>query len=378
MPTHPHRSTTARAIRACRYFVHAAIASAALATHTHAQPLATVADTLASRGFAGVIIATDSTGARTSISRGLAIRSPARAHRDTETWPVASVTKQVVAVLALMEVQRGTLTLNTMLGDALPAFRSTSARGVTIRQLLQHTSGLPNPDAGVPDDVVPAPYTRPVAHARAIDAANASCTGPRSDTTGTRFDYNNCDYLVLGAVLEARTGRSVATLIAERIARPLGLRSWRMAPPRRDPSPAVIGYRGTAPAPRVNLATFGAAGALLGTPDDLLRFDHALMAGRLLRAEWLRELWSGNPELGYAALGAWAFTAPLRGCAGEVRLVERRGDIGGVQVRNLMAPDRHQALVVFTNAGEFEFGEIWQGSGATFELASAAFCGASK
>jgi D-alanyl-D-alanine carboxypeptidase len=54
--------------------------------------------------------------------------------------------------------------------------------------------------------------------------------------------------------------------------------------------------------------------------------------------------------------------------------VERRGDIGGVQVRNILAPAKHRALVIFTNRGDFEFGEIWQGSGATFALASAAFC----
>lgn len=340
-----------------------------------AQPLAVVADTLTARGFAGVIVAMESAGTRTSLARGLASRTPARAHRTAQAWPLASVTKQVVAVLVMQEVERGTLTLDAPLGAVLPAYRGGDAARVTIRQLLQHTAGLPNSDADVPDDVVPAPYLRRTVHARAIDEANTVCGGARRDTTGTRFEYNNCDYIVLGAVLEARTGRTVASLVRDRIARPLGLASLRMASSGIERAPAIIGYRGAVPATRPNLATYGAAGALLGTPDDVLRFDHALMSGRLLRAESLQQLWAGNPTLGYVALGAWALPAQLKGCDGEVQLVERRGDIGGIQVRNLMAPQRRQALVVFTNVGDFDFGEIWQGSGATFELASAAFCG---
>ncbi|NBU29541.1 MAG: hypothetical protein EBS42_15420 [Caulobacteraceae bacterium] len=55
-------------------------------------------------------------------------------------------------------------------------------------------------------------------------------------------------------------------------------------------------------------------------------------------------------------------------------LIERRGDFAGVQVRNLMAPERGRALVALINEAEFDFGEIWQGRGPTFDLASAAFC----
>lgn len=75
------------------------------------------------------------------------------------------------------------------------------------------------------------------------------------------------------------------------------------------------------------------------------------------------------------ALGVWGFSAPLRGCgAGAVALVERRGEIGGIEVRNLIAPALGRALVVFADRSDLDFGELWQGKGLSYTLASAAFC----
>jgi hypothetical protein len=85
-------------------------------------------------------------------------------------------------------------------------------------------------------------------------------------------------------------------------------------------------------------------------------------------------MWRGEPKLGYAALGAWSFPSTLRGCAGPVRLVERRGAIGGVQVRNVIAPEKGRVLIVFTNDEGVDFGEVWQGKGLSHDLLSAALC----
>ena len=57
-----------------------------------------------------------------------------------------------------------------------------------------------------------------------------------------------------------------------------------------------------------------------------------------------------------------------------MKLVERRGNVGGHQVRNLMAPDAGISLIVFTNQAKLDFGELWQGRGLGHDLAAAAFC----
>ena len=126
------------------------------------------------------------------------------------------------------------------------------------------------------------------------------------------------------------------------------------------------------------MATFGAAGALTGTARDLVTLDLALVQGKLLNDASRAILWSGDPKLGYEALGVWSFEAQLRGCEAPVALIERRGDLGGIQVRNIIAPalglKQGRALAVFTNDDSIDFGEVWQGKGLAFDLLSAAFC----
>jgi D-alanyl-D-alanine carboxypeptidase len=85
-------------------------------------------------------------------------------------------------------------------------------------------------------------------------------------------------------------------------------------------------------------------------------------------------MWTGDPQLGAAALGQWRYDVPLRDCPAPVSIVERRGQIGGVQIRNYILPDSGKALVLFTRRGDFEFGEVWQGKGFAYEALSAVGC----
>jgi CubicO group peptidase (beta-lactamase class C family) len=280
-------------------------------------------------------------------------------------WIWGSVSKQVAAVLTMTEVERGRLSLDDTVARWLPQFMNAETGQATIRDLLQHTSGLANPDGDTPEGTLPPFYARSGRGVGGPGDALGPCAGPAVGARGT-FRYNNCDTIVLAAILKRSSGRTFAGLLASRIARPLKLRSVRLA---RGGERVNEGAD-----PRVNIAAYGAAGALVGSAEDLLRLDQALLGGRLLRQESLDALWRGEPRLGYVALGAWEFRAPLRGCPQPVRLVERRGSVAGVQSRNIIAPELGKALVAFTVKGDFDFGEIWRGSGPGYDLASAAFC----
>lgn len=333
-----------------------------------------VAEAARDAGFEGVLVVGDRNGPVISAVSGQA--RPGVKHTLDEVWPWASVTKQVTAALVLQEVERGRLSLDSTLSSVLPSFPGSSAGRVTIRQLLQHTSGLPNPEKGSQSPVwrAPAFYLREKAPKRQADDAEGYCAGPPAAEPGARFDYNNCDYIVLGAVLESLDGAAYADLVRTRIAEPLGLESLRTAPRKRPKRRDVVGHDGQTVSPPFNEATYGAAGALFGTAEDLLAFDRALLEGRVVGEAARAEMWKGDPALGYAALGAWAFPARLAGCTEPVALIERRGAVGGVQVRNIIAPERRRMLVAFVNDGAFDFGEIWQGKGWSWEFASAAFC----
>ena len=287
-------------------------------------------------------------------------------------WRWASVTKQIIAVLVLQEVGRGSIALDEPVAKYLPGFASPNAAKMTVRQLLRHQSGLPNPDETTPDaNGIPSYYLPVSSYDR--DPLKGYCAGPVKGEPGGNWAYNNCDYIVAGALLEAVTGKSWQMLVQERIARPLDLRSLQAFPSKSLTRGGTVGGKLE---PAIDVASYGASGALLGSARDLLAFDQALMTGKLLPQKELEQLWDGQADLGYIALGQWVFKASLKDCAKPVRLVERRGAIGGVQVRNFMAPDSQTAIAIFTDKSEadFAFGEIWQGSGFSHDVLNATLC----
>ncbi len=287
-----------------------------------------------------------------------------------QAWRWASVTKQVVAILVMQEAAKGRIDLDKPVAAYLPKFRSPNARLATVRQLLRHQSGLPNPDdTAVTPEAVPAYYQPGYTGSR--DALTGYCAGPPKGAPGGNWTYNNCDFIVAGALLEAVTGKSWSRLVTERIARPLGLKTLGAFPARARTRPGF--YEGR-PEPAIDFAAFGASAGLYGSLDDLLAIDNALIDGKLLPQAQRDAMWDGQPKLGFIALGQWAFDAQLKDCAKPLRLIERRGAIGGVELRNFMLPEIKGAMVVFTDHSPFAFGEIWQGSGFSHDLLNAAFC----
>jgi D-alanyl-D-alanine carboxypeptidase len=284
----------------------------------------------------------------------------------------ASVTKQVIAVIVLQEVGKGTIDLDQPVAKYLPKFGSANATKMTVRQLLRHQSGLPNPDDTAVDANSMAAYYLP-GYQGSRDPLTGYCAGPVKGEPGGNWAYNNCDYIVAGALLEAVTGKSWQTLVQERIAKPLKLKSLQAFPAKGI---TLGGFVAGKPEPEIDFASFGAAGGLYGSADDLLSFDRSLMSGKLLGPKERDQLWDGRPELGFIALGQWVFDAPLKDCAAPVKLVERRGAIGGVQVRNFIVPEQNIAIAIFTDQSEadFNFGEIWQGAGFSHDVLNAAIC----
>ena len=302
--------------------------------------------------------------------------------RDPDTiWPFASVTKQVVATLVMQQVEAGRLALDVPVdaylrdwprppdpmapferdGEAVPeaVYTPPPLPAPTLRQLLRHQSGLYDPETDPSYDW---------SAARPIDPM--MCVARRS-APGESFAYNNCDTLLVGKILEEVTGERLRDLILFRVTGPAGMENTGLAEYYQALPPSPGG------ASAEQIKRYGAAGGLLGPARDLVAFDRALMANTLLSAPARAEMWRGDPQLGYTALGQWEFTAPLAGCDAPVRIVERRGAIPGYQARNFIAPERGMAVVMFTARSEsdYDFGEPWSGSGLSFDIMSAAFCG---
>lgn len=354
--------------------VIAAAAALALCITAHADSRTHALDrVLEHASFQGVVMAADASGTFYSQAFGTANRSTATPHTVDSVWRWASVTKQLTAVLIMQHVDAGELSLDTALADALPEFTGENRAQITIRHLLQHTSGLPNPDqTPLAGNGVPSFYTA------AFPAGYAWCAGPCIAAPGASFAYNNCDYILLGRILERLGKQDYGVLVRRQFAAGLGLDSVAVVDASRAPLSRVIGYlKDETPAAEPALERFGAAGAIEGLPADMLAFDRALIDGKLLTTGSREILWTGEPKFGYAALGAWAFTAKINGCSEGIRLIERRGEVGGIHVRNFIARDTGVALVLLSNTDATQFGEVWMAKGLSHDVLSAALCGTS-
>lgn len=298
--------------------------------------------------FDGVIVISQSGKIRYAEAFGLADKAHNLKMQTDTLFRLASETKQVTALLIMQEVTNGRLSLTQSAGEIMPGLAPSTGR-VTIKQLLQHVSGLPNPSDG-PDNVVPPFYLRtgPEA-ANNTKSALGFCSGPPKRDGGAQFEYNNCDYLVLGALLEKATRKSYATLVRERITIPLDLRSWGVF--SSDPSQAprvALGYGadGKVELPQ-NVATYGAAGAIYGNALDLAKWDDALLSFKLLPQDATNVMFTADPKLYGEALGSWSYDT--KGTDGPVRVIERQGEIGGTRLLNNLLPGLATSVVIIAN-----------------------------
>jgi D-alanyl-D-alanine carboxypeptidase len=290
-----------------------------------------------------------------------------------QVWRWASVTKQVTATIAMQEVAAGRLDLDAPIIRYLPDSKAPFANRITARMLMQHISGLPRTEEGpVGRDDWSTFY---IVDPGSAETGRAYCEGPTTREPLSGFFYGDCDFIMMAAVIEATSGKPYASLIDERIVQPLKLTSVGLFPRSK---PTVAGYaEGKPESSAFRLENFGGAGALYGTTHDLLAFDRALMTGKLLPDAARSIMWDGKPEYGFAALGQWSFSVPLKNCGDTpVRIVERRGFIGGVVLRNIILPDLDMVIIMTSNRAEAEaaFGEIWQQAGITHDVMRAALC----
>ncbi len=209
---------------------------------------------------------------------------------------IASITKTFVATVVLQLAAERRLRLDDPLATFLPDF--PRADRITLRQLLNHTSGIP--DYGQVEGFARSRLTdRDRTWTTDEVVALAAGRDPEFEP-GAGYAYSNTDYVLLGEVIRVVTGTSWATQVRARILDPLHLTETYVAGAEPGP-PVVPAYFDTdddgteenvetgGPWPAQD-STEGAAGAMVSTADDLVTFADALFHGRLLDARMLAEM----------------------------------------------------------------------------------------
>ncbi|GAA4711797.1 beta-lactamase family protein [Sphingomonas lutea] len=319
-------------------------------------------------GFDGAILIGEADGTQSTLTIGTKPVDP------RATWRWASITKQLAAVIAMQEVAAGRLDLDAPVARYWSDWRAPNAATIRIRDLLNHNSGLPQPDESQADaQGVPAFYRSGAASP--ADAAAGFCAGPPKAKPPAKFDYNNCDTIVLAEVLARITGKPFPALLRERIVAPLKLDSVGMF----EFGQAPVGHVAPIGDVReidglINLGVNGASAGAYGTIADLWRFDHALLQGSLVPAAQRAQMWTAQESNGFLNAFQWTYPAPLKGCSGPVKIVERQGLVGGIELRNWLLPETGRALILFSRKRPTNLGDPWEGKGFAFDLLSAVAC----
>lgn len=262
---------------------------------------------------------------------------------------IGSNTKTFTAVVVLQLVGEGRIGLDAPVDTYLPGLvrgEGIDGRHITVRQLLQHTSGLPDYEKEVTDTILHRRYLEP------RDVLDIALRHKAGFPPGTGWAYSNTNYVVAGLIVQKVTGRPLAEEIDRRVIKPIGLRHTYFPAPGdttiREPHPR--GHHQDSPGAPVRDVTdidpsaAWAAGQMISTNSDVNRFFTALLAGRLLQPAQLAQMRTtvplGDSGAGY---GLGLMSRPLS-CGGVYW--GHGGDITGYETRGGVTEDGRAAANV--------------------------------
>jgi D-alanyl-D-alanine carboxypeptidase len=232
-------------------------------------------------GPPGAVVTLGHGGRLTVLTAGVADVATGEEPRVRDAMRVASVAKAYSGATALALVSRGVLSLDERVGALLPD-QPAAWRRVTLRQLLGHTSGIP--------DFSTSPRFQKAVLASLQDPPPPEdLLGYLQDPTlefppGTRYRYSNSDNILAALMVQAATGRPYADVLQAVVLDPAGLTRTSLPVGSALPEPYLHGYDVSAPPPE-DVSTLLAAGwawasgGVVSTPEDLARFIGAYVGG---------------------------------------------------------------------------------------------------
>lgn len=335
-------------------------------------------EAITAAGMPGVFAQAVDGHRRESAAAGVADVTTGAPTRPGMRHRVGSITKTFTATVLLQLAGEGRLRLDAPIGRYLPAY---AADGITVRMLLNHTSGIADYDHVIFATDTSLEENR---H-RTFTPAELAAIGlgqERTGAPGTAWSYSNTNYILAGMILERITGRSVAYEITKRIIRPLGLRhTYLPGTDTRIHGPHAAAYIPWYDGVLLDFADYNmswawAAGELVSTTGDLNTFYRALLTGRLLRPAQLAEMQTtvpwvpGAPQYGGYGLGLYSNPLSCGLVWGHDGLV-----LGHATISWHSADGRRQATVAQNMTHYAAPGQPDPIADATLEMLDAQLCG---
>jgi D-alanyl-D-alanine carboxypeptidase len=326
---------------------------------TQAQALAALADHAAERAradeFAGAVLVARHGKVLLNDAWGRADRKAGTANTPATRFRIGSMNKMFTAVATLQLVEAHKLALDDPIGQHLPGYSNKEvAAKVTVRHLLTHSGGT--------GDIFGPEFDQHRLQLREHrDYLKLYGWRGLSFEPGSRFEYSNYGFVLLGALIEHVSGMSYYDYVDDHVFRRAGMRSTGSLPEAVDVPNRAVGYMRTSPGgswePNTDTLPWRgtSAGGGYSTVGDLLRFAQALESGTLISKATLaqatrprqQQYGYGFDMQGQGRLGSYGHGGGAPGMNGELRILPELGYIV-VSLSNLDPPAASELVEFFT------------------------------
>ena len=281
---------------------------------------------------------------------------------DTK-YRIASITKAFTSVLILQLAEQGLIDPDKPFITYLPDYKGAGGKKVTVRQLLNMTSGMRNMDdnASSLDTVLKKGILQYQLPFTSDQLLAKFCSDPLVKEPGKEFDYNNADYIILGKIIEKMTGKTYEQNLKEKLLEPLQMTNTGLLSQDKIVENLADTYfyrpdikKLVSDLP-VYIENWYAAGAMFSTAGDVLKFSDALFAGKLLKKETLSQMFTSG--LGEYGLGVWVYLKY------EINqkmftIVKRPGGIMGAQTMLFHILEDGSTIIILCNTGTVSLDEL--------------------
>ncbi|MGB3547956.1 MAG: serine hydrolase [Saprospiraceae bacterium] len=260
---------------------------------------------------------------------------------DTK-FQIASITKSFTAMLVMQLVEDKTLDLEESISTYLPNYPKEVAEKVTIHHLLSHTSGIPNVKgenkAFHPEDMVGKFVNEPLAF-----------------DPGTKFDYSNSGYTLLGYLIETVTQRSYQDVLTDKIFKPLGMTNsgfYRNRTLIKNMSSGYNRWYGDYfDVDKTDESSAYSAGGIYSTVEDMMLWNEALRHETLLPQEFMNKIFTRHSTDGDGFYGyGWEFKRiPVGNTNETIETVGHSGMMDGYRTSFIRIPSTNSSIVLFSN-----------------------------
>ena len=303
-----------------------------------------LAQEAASRGLVGLSLAVAREGRHIfGENFGRSAIAPDVAVTQETQFAIGSVTKQFTAACVLLLAEDGKLAVTDKVAKWFPEL--TAASEITLLDLLNHVSGYPD---YYPLDFVDRPMTKPISAEALI---HRFATKPLDFEPGTRFSYSNTGYIILGEIVARVSGMPFGEFLERRLLKPLELTRTVFEPDREAPGLSrgysAFALSGPEPALPEGRGWIGAAGGLYSTAADIVKWDLALIGGRVLKPESLK-LMTSPRTLKDGSLSNYGCGLNIGHPEGRL-VYSHGGGVAGFIAQNTILPESRSAVVILVN-----------------------------